>query len=235
MGEPSRDTSLPPKQSVDPVKIRTGHLKFDEQGLIPAVVQDSKTREVLMLAYMNKESLERTLKTRETWFWSRARSKLWHKGETTGNRQRLVELRIDCDSDSLLIMVEPSGPACHTGAWSCFQHRFDDGEGKEPSHGEPSSLDQVLSELHTVVRTREQARPEGSYTAHLFNEGLGKILDKVSEEADETIMAARTADVDAICSEVCDLFYHLIVMLVERKVPLERVRDELIARRKTRS
>lgn len=214
------------------MKIEIRDLKYDERGLIPAIVQDARTREVLTLAYMNEESLRRTLETKETWFWSRSRSELWHKGETSGHTQRVLDMRIDCDYDSLIIIVEPRGPACHTNAWSCFHHQIEGSEA-EPSlrEGTPD-LGQMLAELYALVQSRARERPEGSYTAYLFNEGLDKILKKIGEEACETVIAAKNQDVEATCSEASDLLYHLIVLLVERNIPLDRVRDELSSRRK---
>jgi phosphoribosyl-ATP pyrophosphohydrolase/phosphoribosyl-AMP cyclohydrolase len=214
------------------VKIEIGDLKFDERGLIPAIVQDAHTREVLTLAYMNEESLRRTLETKETWFWSRSRSELWHKGETSGNTQRVLGVRVDCDYDSLVIMVEPQGAACHTGARSCFHHQVEGSEDEESVTVETLDLGRVLAELYTLVQSRERERPEGSYTTYLLNEGLDKILKKIGEEAGETIIAAKNQDAEAICNEASDLLYHLIVLLVERRIPLERVRDELSSRRK---
>src|SRR5215218_1836637 len=137
-------------------------LKFDERGLIPVIVQDASTREVLTLAYMNRESLARTLETQQTWFWSRSRNELWHKGETSGNTQRLVDLVADCDNDAIVVLVEPAGPACHTGARSCFDLK------------ETEDLGLLLTQLHALIQTRERERPDGSYTTYLFEQGLDK-------------------------------------------------------------
>ena len=197
-------------------------LKFDEYGLIPAIVQDVATRKVLTLAYMNAESLDRTLETNETWFWSRSRNELWHKGATSGNTQRVVEMIPDCDGDALVVLVEPSGPACHTGATSCFHD----------SVNSQKSLGRVLDELYRLVVEREQTRPEKSYTTYLFNEGLDKILKKVGEESTETIVAAKNSSDDALVAEVSDLLYHLMVLLVARGVSLDSIRAELEKRRK---
>src|SRR5262249_9597270 len=158
------------------------NLKFDERGLIPAIVQDARTREVLTLAYMNAESLARTIETKETWFWSRSRNKLWHKGETSGNPQKVVELLVDCDGDAIVVLVDPAGPACHTGAGSCFG---------SASTAQLITTDQLLDRLYDLVKEREKTRPTGSYTAYLFNEGLDKILKKLGEESTETIVAAK--------------------------------------------
>jgi len=192
--------------------------KFSADGLIPAVVQDARTREVLTVAYMNKEALQLTLERRETYLWSRSRQQLWHKGETSGNSQKVMKVSLDCDNDAVLVEVEPLGPACHTGAYSCF--------GVEPE------LEGVLQELYAVVEERKEKRPEGSYTTYLFNSGLDKILKKVGEEATETIVAAKNEDSGRLVSETSDLVYHLLVMLVERGVSLDEVLAELKRRRK---
>ena len=204
------------------MKARLDKLNFDDNGLIPAIVQDATTREVLTLAYMNAESLARTLETNETWFWSRSRKELWHKGETSGHTQRVIELIADCDNDAVVVLVEPAGPACHTGARSCF--------------GDTAVIDQlnlgnVLEQLYGLVREREHARPEKSYTTYLFNEGLDKILKKVGEESTETIVAAKNDAIEPLVAEVSDLLYHLIVLLVARGVSLEQICDELAKRR----
>ncbi|HEV2707941.1 MAG TPA: bifunctional phosphoribosyl-AMP cyclohydrolase/phosphoribosyl-ATP diphosphatase HisIE [Pyrinomonadaceae bacterium] len=219
-------------------------LKFDERGLVPVVVQDARTREVLTLAYMNAESLRRTLSEGETWFWSRARSALWHKGETSGHTQRVVALRLDCDSDALVALVEPAGPACHTGARTCF-HRavegapFDGVEADEQtrrsnSGDDDGDLGNVLGELRRVVESRRREMPAGAYTTYLFEKGLDKILKKVGEESAETIIAAKNEDAASLTSEVSDLLYHLVVLLVERGVTLSDVASELSRRSRSR-
>jgi phosphoribosyl-AMP cyclohydrolase / phosphoribosyl-ATP pyrophosphohydrolase len=191
--------------------------RFGADGLIPAVVQDAHTREVLTVAYMNKEALQLTLERNETHFWSRSRQQLWHKGETSGNFQKVLRVSLDCDQDAVLVEVEPSGPACHTGAYSCF--------GTEPD------LEGVLQELYSVIEKRKEERPEGSYTTYLFNSGLDKILKKVGEEATETIVAAKNPETGRLISETGDLIYHLLVLLVERGVTLDEIRHELKERR----
>ena len=206
-------------------------IQFDERGLIPVIVQDARTGAVLTLAYMNPESLQKTLATRETWFWSRSRSELWHKGATSGNIQRLVEVRQDCDGDALLVLVEPCGPACHTGKQSCF-HRDLAGEVIDDA-GLGQSLGTVLDELYQLIESRQRERPEGSYTTYLFAQGLDKILKKLGEEASETIIAAKNDDRGQLISESADLLFHLLVLLVERGVKLESIRDELVQRRQT--
>jgi len=192
--------------------------RFAADGLIPAIVQDARTREVLTVAYMNKEALQLTLERRETYFWSRSRQKLWHKGETSGNSQKVTKVRLDCDDDAVLVEVEPLGPACHTGSYSCF--------GVEPE------LEGILQELYSVIEQRKEKRPEGSYTTYLFNSGLDKILKKVGEEATETIVAAKNSDAQRFVSETGDLIYHLLVLLVERGISLDEISRELKGRRK---
>jgi phosphoribosyl-AMP cyclohydrolase / phosphoribosyl-ATP pyrophosphohydrolase len=204
------------------MNVRPEDVRFDERGLVPAVVQDARTREVLTLAYMNEESLRRTLSEGETWFWSRSRSELWHKGATSGHTQRVVEVRLDCDSDALVVLVEPRGPACHTGAVSCFG-----GEGAPRASG----VGPVLEELYAVVEGRRCEMPEGSYTTYLFEKGLNKILKKIGEEAAETIIAAKDEDLAALTSETADLVYHLLVLMVERGLTLDALGGELARRR----
>jgi len=196
-------------------------LKFDTNGLIPAIVQDAKTREVLTVAYMNAESLARTIETNETWFWSRSRNQLWHKGETSGNIQHVVEIVADCDNDALVVLVNPAGPACHTGDISCFQ-------SAKPTD---VNLSTFLEQLYQLVAERERERPENSYTTYLFDEGLDKILKKVGEESAETIIAAKNNEIEPLVAEAADLLYHLVVLLVARGVTLDQLRAELVRRR----
>jgi phosphoribosyl-AMP cyclohydrolase / phosphoribosyl-ATP pyrophosphohydrolase len=197
-------------------------LKFDERGLIPAIVQDAQTREVLTLAYMSEESLVRTIETGQTWFWSRSRNELWHKGETSGNTQTVVALHSDCDNDAIVVLVNPAGPACHTGARSCFDSTAAD-----------EDLGLLLNKLYELIQSRERERPEGSYTTYLFNNGLDKILKKVGEESAETIIAAKNEDRTRLTAEAADLVYHLLVLLVARGVSLDEIRAELSSRRGT--
>jgi phosphoribosyl-AMP cyclohydrolase / phosphoribosyl-ATP pyrophosphohydrolase len=191
---------------------------FNKDGLIPAVVQDSRTREVLTVAYMNQEALSLTMERGETYFWSRSRNELWHKGDTSGNFQKVKKIALDCDSDTVLVEVEPEGPACHTGAYSCF--------------GVAPGLTGVLSGLYALIEDRKASRPENSYTTYLFNSGLDKILKKVGEEATETIVAAKNPEAERLVSETADLMYHVLVMLVERGVALQDVLQELKKREK---
>jgi phosphoribosyl-ATP pyrophosphohydrolase/phosphoribosyl-AMP cyclohydrolase len=202
-------------------------LRFDEQGLIPVVVQDAGTRQVLTLAYMNAESLNRTLETHETWFWSRSRSCLWHKGESSGNTQRVVDVLVDCDGDALTVLVAPHGPACHTGAQSCFHDDIGYDSANEKQEDQESTLGEVLKGLYALVESRKRERPEDSYTTYLFDQGLDKILKKVGEESAETIIAAKNEDLDALAKESSDLLYHLIVLFVDRGLSLEEVSAEL--------
>lgn len=218
------------------MEIAIENLKFDERGLIPAVVQDAQTREVLTLAYMNRESLRRTLTEKQTWFWSRSRSRLWHKGETSGNVQRVREVRVDCDGDALVVLVEPTGPACHTGARSCFHNELNDAAAENDlPHGrvedEAGDLGALLEELYGVIEDRRSTRPEGSYTTYLFDKGLDKILKKIGEESAETIIAAKNEDPRQFVAETSDLLYHLLVLLVERGASLDDVHAELARRR----
>jgi phosphoribosyl-AMP cyclohydrolase / phosphoribosyl-ATP pyrophosphohydrolase len=199
-------------------------VKFDERGLIPAIVQDDDTGDVLTLAYMNEESLRRTIDTGETWFWSRSRNELWHKGATSGNTQSVVSITGDCDDDAILVTVRPHGPACHKGENSCF-HTLVHNEIKRPP-----GLGRQLEDLYKVVQHRQRERPEGSYTSYLFAEGLDKILKKVGEEAAETIIAAKNTDHQEFVGEVADLIYHLLVLLVERDTSLTEISSELACR-----
>ena len=202
--------------------INLDEIKFDERGLIPAIVQDAKTRQVLTLAYMSRESLARTIETGETWFWSRSRNELWHKGETSGNTQRVMSLALDCDRDAIVVLVDPAGPACHTGSVSCF-----DTAAVEASN----NLGPLLEQLYELIESRQHERPAGSYTTYLFDAGLDKILKKLGEESAETIIAAKNDDNEPLVSEISDLMYHLLVLLVARGVSLEAIAAELKQRR----
>ncbi len=208
------------------MNVKLDGIKFDERGLIPAIVQDARSGEVLTLAYMNAESLTRTLEEGETWFWSRSRSALWHKGETSGNTQRVVELLLDCDADALVVRVEPRGPACHTGARSCFFEKLAIAHEAES----PQETEAVLSKLYSVIAERQRERPQNSYTTYLFEKGLDKILKKVGEESAETIIAAKNEDAEPLVAEISDLIYHLLVLMVARGISLEAVSAELARR-----
>jgi len=214
------------------MKVPIEQIKFDERGLVPVVVQDFNTRQVLTLAYMNAESLRRTVETKETWFFSRSRAALWHKGETSGHTQRVTDILVDCDSDALTILVEPRGPACHTGSQTCFHNELKEAAGSEGTADQVSDPGAVLGELYALIETRKRDRPTGSYTTYLFDQGLDKILKKVGEESSETIIAAKNSDASLLAGEVSDLLYHLLVLMVERGITLEQVQEELIRRRR---
>lgn len=188
-------------------------LKFDDKGLITAVVQHAQTKEILTVAYMNEQSYQKTLETGETWFYSRSRQELWHKGATSGHTQKVVAMRADCDQDALVVEVLPAGPACHTGAESCFHNTI----VEKPT--EIGSLD-ILDTLKRVIETRAVEMPEGAYTTYLFNEGVDKICKKVGEEATESVIAAKNRDAEELKWEVADLIYHLLVLPKEQNVDL---------------
>ena len=200
-----------------------GTIRWDERGLVPAIVQDAHTGQVLMLAYMNQEALEQTLQTGETWFWSRSRGELWHKGATSGNRQRVIDLRYDCDADTLLVRAEPTGPACHTGRQSCFYRRLP-GEDEVPL---PTPAGGVLDHLEAVIQDRKVNPRPGSYTCELFAAGQPRILKKVGEEAIETIVAAQSEGDERLLSELADLTYHALVLLAARDLSWADVENEL--------
>jgi phosphoribosyl-AMP cyclohydrolase / phosphoribosyl-ATP pyrophosphohydrolase len=203
------------------------NIRFDEKGLVPAIVQDAETKEVLTLAYMNQESLTKTLETGETWFYSRSRQELWHKGATSGNTQTVISVKYDCDQDAVLVQVKPKGPACHTGAVSCFT------EGVVTERAATSLADyQILQSLEKLIIEREQERPEGAYTTYLFDKGVDKILKKVGEEASEVIIAAKNRDKEELKWEAADLLYHLQVLLVEQGLPFKEVLKTLEERHK---
>jgi len=204
-------------------------LTFNENGLIPAIVQDAITGRVLMLGWMNEESLALTRQTGEVWFYSRSRQQLWHKGETSGNVLRVRELRADCDADTLLVRAEPAGPTCHTGRESCFWQDLDGGEIEEPARAG------FLDELDGIVDQRRAAPPDSSYTASLFAKGRLRISQKVGEEGLETALAGVAQDDDRLTDEAADLLYHLLVLLNERRVPLRAVLQRLSDRHAARS
>ncbi|WP_409302668.1 bifunctional phosphoribosyl-AMP cyclohydrolase/phosphoribosyl-ATP diphosphatase HisIE [Peribacillus sp. SCS-155] len=200
------------------------NIAFDERGLVPAIVQDVNTKEVLTLAYMNKESLKLSVETGETWFFSRSRNELWHKGATSGNTQKLVEIKYDCDQDALVVLVKPNGPACHNGTVSCFADSL---YRNSESHGESTGNASLLLELEKLIGERKQAMPEGSYTTYLFDKGVDKILKKVGEESAEVIIAAKNRNKQELSMESADLIYHLFVLLQEQELPFQRVLDVL--------
>ncbi len=197
-------------------------LTFDDKGLIPAIVQDDRTGEVLMLAYMNKESIEKTIETKETWFYSRSRKELWNKGATSGNRQQVKRISADCDSDTLLIQVTPQGPACHTGEKTCF---FTTALELE------ESLREVVYEVIDEIADRKKNPIEGSYTTYLFKEGIDKVLKKVGEESTEVVIGAKNADKEEVSNEIADLIYHTLVLMNILDVDLKDVQQVLRERR----
>ena len=225
-------------------------IQFNDRGLVPAIVQDAESGRVLMHAYMNEEALRRTLEGPDAWFYSRSRQELWHKGETSGNYMKVVEVEHDCDSDTVLVGVIPVGPACHTGAESCFDSgvlgldSLDarstsdslDSEGplrrvdaedmpKKPGPG-------VLADLLEVIKQRAEEKPEGSYTAELLEAGTGRVAQKVVEEAGEVAIASVSRTSDETASEMADLLYHSMVLLAAAGVPADKVWDELAKRRR---
>lgn len=198
-------------------------VKFDEQGLVPCIAQDYVTGEVLTLAYANDEALRLTLEKGEVHFFSRSRGRIWRKGEESGNVLRLEQARIDCDGDAVVLLVEPSGPACHTGERSCFFRDLDGDAPEPPAH-------EALAALERTLRSRAAERPEGSYTVKLLEEP-GLIGEKVAEEAEEVVRAAREESDERVAEEAADLLYHLNVLLASRKLPLAAAMEVLNGRR----
>ncbi|HHY90043.1 MAG TPA: bifunctional phosphoribosyl-AMP cyclohydrolase/phosphoribosyl-ATP diphosphatase HisIE [Clostridiales bacterium] len=196
-------------------------LQFEERGLLPAIIQDYHTKKVLMLAYMNRESFEKTLETKKTWFYSRSRKQLWNKGETSGNFQLVKRICYDCDGDALLIEVIPLGPACHTGAESCFFNEI----FQELAEQVDEPL--ILHKVYERIQDRKNNPVEGSYTNYLFEKGIDKILKKIGEESSEVLIGAKNDNPDEIIYEVSDLLYHLLVLLVEKEIPLSDIWKEL--------
>lgn len=196
-------------------------LKFDEKGLIPAIVVDALTKKVLTLAYMNRESLTITMEKNLTCFFSRSRSELWLKGETSGNYQHIVSITADCDRDALVVLVEKDGPACHLGTDSCFNDILYIAEGKSEFS---------VDGLYELLLSRKRELPEGSYTTYLFNKGLDKILKKVGEECTEVIIEGKANDKKAAVYEIADLAYHLMVLMVEMGISVNDIRQELASR-----
>ncbi len=203
------------------MNVNINELKFDEKGLIPAIVVDAVSKKVLTLAYMNRESLEISMEKGMTCFWSRSRQELWLKGETSGNYQKIVSITADCDNDALVVMVEKAGPACHTGSDSCFTHPvWESDELREFSY-------EGLMEL---IAGRKSERKEGSYTTYLFDKGLDKILKKVGEESTEVIIAGKAEDKKETVYEIADLAYHVMVLMIEMGISLEDIHRELASR-----
>ncbi len=210
-------------------------IKFDDKGLVPAVVQE-ENGQVLMLAYMNKESLEKTIETGYTWYYSRSRQRLWNKGEESGNKQKVKEISYDCDGDTLLIKVHQTGVACHTGTYTCFSGRKlveEKEKGLVVVEPEPeTSLATVLNDLYNVIQERQLNPVEGSYTNYLFEKGQDKILKKVGEEAVETVIASKNNKSEEVLYEMGDHWYHCLVLLAYHKLTPDQLLDELMSRRK---
>lgn len=201
--------------------IDINELKFDEKGLIPAIVVDADSRKVLMLAYMNKESLKISLEKKLTCFYSRSRQELWLKGETSGNYQHILSITADCDKDALTVLVKKDGPACHTGSDSCFFN---------PVFCEDTPEAFSLEGLYALLEGRKRDMPENSYTTYLFEKGLDKILKKVGEESTEVVIAGKDEDKKETIYEIADLAYHILVLMVEMGISVEDIRQELASR-----
>lgn len=194
-------------------------VRFDADGLVPAIVQDATSKEVLTLAYMNQQSLEKTIETKEAWFFSRSRQELWHKGATSGNTQQVINVRYDCDQDAVLVAVKPSGPACHTGNYSCFSETL---FTNKLASSESDRFD-ILNELEATIAKRQAEMPTGAYTTYLFKEGVDKILKKVGEEASEVIIAAKNRDHEELRMEIADLYYHTFVLMREQGLSFDSI------------
>ena len=201
--------------------INIDELKFDEKGLIPAVVVDSITKRVLTLAYMNRESLQISMEKKKTCFFSRSRQELWLKGETSGNYQNIISITADCDRDALVVVVEPEGPACHLGTESCFEYPVWENDEKH---------DFSLQSLMTMLEGRKTEKKEGSYTTYLFEKGIDKILKKVGEECTEVIIAGKADDKKETIYEIADLTYHVMVLMIQMGISLEEIHKELASR-----
>lgn len=198
------------------------NLKYDENGLIPAIIQEYGTKEVLMMAYMNKESLEKTIDTKKTWFYSRSRQKLWNKGETSGHYQDVKRISYDCDEDTLLIEVVQTGNACHTGSKNCFY--------RDILKPEKNINESIIYEVAKTILERKENPKEGSYTNYLFEKGIDKILKKVGEEASEVIIAAKNPDKSELVYEISDMVYHVLVLMADKNVSIDDIKEELTKR-----
>ena len=204
--------------------VELNNIKYDENGLVPAIVQDINTGDVLMLAYMNEESLKKTIETKYTWFFSRSRKELWNKGATSGNKQEVKQLSYDCDGDTILVKVVQNGDgACHTGEYSCFYNELIKSENDAYN---------IVNTLYNLIKERKNNPVEGSYTNYLFTEGIDKILKKVGEENAEVIIGAKNSSKEEVIYEASDLVYHMIVLLVEMGISIEDIKGELLKRYK---
>ncbi|GGD07983.1 bifunctional phosphoribosyl-AMP cyclohydrolase/phosphoribosyl-ATP diphosphatase HisIE [Pontibacillus salipaludis] len=200
-------------------------IQFDEKGLVPAIIQDARSKEVLTLAYMNEEAVKKSVESGETHLYSRSRQELWHKGATSGNTQSIQSMKYDCDQDAVLLQVIPQGPACHKGDYSCFSETV---YGKEIES--KSNRYEILDDLQSTLAERLATLPEGSYTSQLFQEGVDRILKKVGEEAGEVIIAAKNNDAEELTWETADLLFHTLMLLTERGVPFDHVLGALEGR-----
>ena len=216
--------------NIDEIK---DQLKFNEKGLIPAILQDKDTGKVLMMAYMNEESLQKTLKTGKACFWSRSRQELWLKGETSGNYQEVKEIRMDCDQDTLLLQVKPEGPACHTGSQTCFYRKLNGEDIKDIDKDKFMKKVLFLKNLYEIIQDRKEKLTEDSYTTYLFNKGFDKIGKKIGEEAAEVIIAGKNENKEEIIYESADLIYHLLVVLVLYDISVPEIMKELESRHGT--
>ncbi len=207
-------------------QINIDQLKFDEKGLIPVITQSYYTGKVLMQAFANREAVEKTIKTGFATYYSRSRKELWTKGETSGNKQKIVEIRVDCDNDSLLYLVVDYSVACHTGKESCFYRYIDLKEKEKPDPYE------IFHALYEKIQERKEKKPEGSYVAELFSKGSDKIIQKVGEEAVETVIALKNKNKNEIIYEVSDLIFHLLTALVDAEIKIEDIQEELLKRYK---
>ncbi|MCF3944592.1 bifunctional phosphoribosyl-AMP cyclohydrolase/phosphoribosyl-ATP diphosphatase HisIE [Oceanobacillus alkalisoli] len=203
------------------MSVQPDDLTYDDKGLLPAIIQDASNGKVLTLAYMNKESLEKTLETGETWFYSRSRETLWNKGETSGNKQIVKEIRYDCDKDALLVQVEPLGSACHTGEDTCFYQTMTETE---------LPIFEIIPQVIAKIKDRRSNPAPGAYTTYLFDKGIDKMLKKVGEESSEVIIAAKNEDKQELTAEISDLLYHLLVVMEESGVALDDIKAELMER-----
>jgi len=203
------------------MNINLDELRFDEKGLLPAIVQDASSGEVLTLAYMNKESLLKTIETNETWFYSRSRQTLWNKGETSGNKQQVKQISYDCDNDSLLVQVDALGPACHKGETSCFHNTL---------YTKELPVHDIIPQIIDKIKDRRENPVEGAYTTYLFEKGVDKILKKVGEETSEVIIAAKNNDLPELTAEIADLTYHTLVLMELLGVESADIKEELMKR-----
>ena len=213
------------------IKINKNELNFNDKGLLPAVLQDYKSGKVLMLAYMNKEAFEKSIKTGKATFWSRSKQKLWIKGEISGNYQYIKDIKIDCDKDTLLLLVEAEGPACHTENESCFYRKIDE-EFSEPKESKTEKNNSFYNKLYEIIVDRKENPKGNSYTSSLLKKGIDRIGKKIGEEAGEVIIAGKNEDKEEIIYETSDLIYHLFILLVLYNISIKDIENELKKRHK---